>query len=65
MSAGGTVTPVLVFPHAHQRGGVERMVWQALKAFAERGPVCFVGTDIDPPIPGVRHLTVTSPRRSS
>jgi UDP-glucose:(heptosyl)LPS alpha-1,3-glucosyltransferase len=50
--------PVVVFPAAHQRGGVERAVWEALRTFAARGPVVFVGVAIEPPIAGVEQWQV-------
>ena len=50
--------PILVFPHAHQRGGVERITWQALRDLAAKGPVVFVGHSIEPEIPGVVHVRV-------
>ena len=50
--------PILVFPHAHQRGGVERIAWQALQDLAAKGPVVFVGHTVEPEIAGVVHVPV-------
>jgi glycosyltransferase involved in cell wall biosynthesis len=57
--------PVLVFSAAHQRGGVERMAWEALNHLASLGPVVFVGEHLDPVIPGVEHVVVPPGRRRS
>jgi glycosyltransferase involved in cell wall biosynthesis len=51
--------PILVFPHAHQRGGVERITWQALRRLSAHGqPVVYVGHSIEPEIAGVDHVPV-------
>ena len=50
--------PVLVFPNAHQRGGVERITWQVLRHLSARGPVVFVGHSIEPALHGVQHVDV-------
>jgi UDP-glucose:(heptosyl)LPS alpha-1,3-glucosyltransferase len=41
--------PVLVFPQATPRGGVEQAVWQALKFLGARHDTAFVGYVIDQP----------------
>lgn len=57
--------PVLVFPAAHQRGGVERIVWESLTHLAALGPVAFVGSEFDPPLNGVEFIRVPAPRRNA
>lgn len=47
----------VVFPHAHKRGGVERVAWHLLAHSSQRRPTAFLGVS-DPQVPGVKHLPV-------
>jgi UDP-glucose:(heptosyl)LPS alpha-1,3-glucosyltransferase len=50
----------LTFPHAHRRGGAERVVWEYARWFGARGGAEFVGGEFEDTamVPGLRHVRV-------
>jgi UDP-glucose:(heptosyl)LPS alpha-1,3-glucosyltransferase len=54
---------VIVFSGAHRRGGVERVVWEALRYFGAHHEVWFVGGELESPerLPdGIRHIKISA-----